>query len=225
MEFGSDDVGIEFIPYKYVLQITNRNYLRLHAFDWLLLHLKDRFVVRYLPDWSDFAPMAIKLSTSDNDEWIPLTLKAQSVRPNKPAFLENSFKGHLRAFFRGNSIYRHHLLVCVCLRELEDEFKEETFKKSGGNLGAEWTGRFAGDPVETVAVYTQLADFHPTDAPAVNADRTISDPIPIVNPTSPPAQHAIGLNAVLQKVQDAIERRCDAEDFFKWDDLHVEPKL
>jgi len=61
--------------------------------------------------------------------------------------------------------------------------------------------------------------------PVVYADRTISDPIPIVNPTLPPAQRAAGLNEVLQKVQDAIKHRRDAEDVFTWDELQVEPKL
>jgi len=225
MEVNPNAVGIEFIAYEYISKISNTNFMRLHAFDWLFLALKDIFVVRYIPDWCDFTPVAIKLRASDADAWVPLTLKSQTYRPNEDNSLQGGNNRPLRGLFEENSIYKHHVVMCVFVSNIAEAVKEETFRAWGGNLPEDWTGRFNTYPIEMATAYTHDGDFHPTEPAILYANKVLSDPTPVVFPTEPPAEYVNALNEVVQKVRGAVENRYQTGNIFKWDELNIAPLL
>jgi len=150
---ANDEVGIEFIPYQYIERIGNTHFNRIHVFEWILLHFKETFIIRCTPDWHVFAPMAIKMRTSTTDAWTPLTLRTATTRQNTDTPLSMA-EFPLRDIFKGNSIYKHHVLLCACVVKLDEALEKETFLKWGGNLGGTWEERFNTYPIDMIAAYT-----------------------------------------------------------------------
>jgi len=106
-----------------------------------------------------------------------------------------------------------------------EAMKEETFRKWGGNLSEEWTERYSTFPIEMVTAYSRSADFHPTEPAFLNANRELSDPIPVVFPTGPPAGYSDALREVVQKVRQTVENRVVMGHIFTWEELNVAPKV
>jgi len=219
MPVDPDSMGIEFMEYKYITRIANINFKRAHAFEWLFLHFKEQFVLRYLPDWHDFTPVPIKLRASNSDQWVPLTLRSITRRLDEQARLLRSCRYDLVGMFTEGSIYMHHIIVHIVLDLLEETFANETNRRWGGNLGNAWETRFTTYPVNMVTAHSQIGDFHPEDALVVNAQGEFSDPVPLVFTGEYHAGLGNTLNELLEKVRDTVVSRILDGNTYTWKEL------
>jgi len=225
MADNPDAIGIEFIEYKNIVRINDVNFKRAHAFDWILLNLKEYFVIRYTGDWHNFTPLAIKLRTSAEDKWIPVTMRSKDTRLTEGVNLQENLNFNMPAIFDEDSIYRHHLLFTVCVKKRQRALQEETNRRWGGDLGGDWGTRFINYPVEMVTVHTQAEDFHPENPAVLNVNKEWSDPTPIVFPAEQHAHQVNSLNALVQKVRTAINNRVLMGNTFAWNELRTEAIL
>jgi len=173
--------------------------------------------MRFTTDAHGFAPAAIKLRTSTEDAWVPVSLQATTIRSNKDNLLgqgeQAAYKSELYA---EGSIYRHHILFLVCLARLEETLYNQTLKEWGGNPGEEWRERFKKYPVEMETVHTKFDDFHPTNPLHLQANKKFSDPTPVVFPTDEPVRYEAALAELIESVRTAINNRAVNARTYTW---------